>query len=248
MAGWEPRCCPPFSQPSENPKTHVSKHLGGVYLWPPLQAGHGDDSLPFFQDMTKVLWQSSPLWSQDSFQHLSLQSERSKNKCEKSLMIISEVLKYMRDFDTLSPRALFLALSFLSYAKNNNNKIAYPTPSKSSGFCFFFYAVECRLLGYVVMDSGLGDMRKEGMCLFSAEEEEEQKKGHERQRGMKGSKMPTIRVSIALDADSEQISSPEEAKTLTSSHGSHPALRSVLLGPIRVGLGSPFETEAYVWL
>lgn len=107
-----------------------------VYHWPPLQGSHGDDSLPFFQEMTRVQWPSSLLWSQHSCQQLSVQRGRSKSKFEKHLIIISEVLKYMKDFDTekhLRVNHFQLYPSCFMLKK----KIAYPTASESSSFCFF---------------------------------------------------------------------------------------------------------------
>lgn len=69
-----------------------------------------------------------------------------------------------------------------------------------------------------------------------------------RERERKEAKLFEMMVIIALEAAFEQNSSLSGEKARTGSHKSHPALGSIFFGPIKAGLGSPFETEAYVWL
>lgn len=70
--------------------------------------------------------------------------------------------------------------------------------------------------------------------MFSAEKAEEEE--HKTRMRKQASTVPVEnRVRIALDADSEQISLPEEKETQAGGHRSQPALGSILFGPIRVG-------------
>lgn len=124
--------------------------------------------------------------------------------------------------------------------KNNKRKKAYPTASKSSSFCFFS-SLHSRQSGSVAINAGLGH---EGKLLFPEEKEEENDKKEEKE----GNKMTEMMVIIGREAEFEQTSFLSGEKAQTGNGRSHPAPRSIFFGPIGVGLGSPFETEAYVWL
>lgn len=127
--------------------------------------------------------------------------------------------------------------------KNNKRKKAYPTASKSSSFCFFS-SLHSRHSGSVAINAGLGHMSKEGKLFFPEEKEEENDKKEEKE----GNKMTEMMVIIGREAEFEQTSFLSGEKAQTGNGRSHPAPRSIFFGPIGVGLGSPFETEAYVWL
>lgn len=127
-------------------------------------------------------------------------------------------------------------------------------PSQPAASALSSYTAECRLSGSVAWNSGLGDFRKEGKCLFSAEKGEEEE--HKMRMRKQASTMPVgNRMCVASDADSEQISLPQERRLKPAVTG-HSQLSGVFClapsgwagGGWRGGGEVSFESEAYVWL
>lgn len=138
MAAWELQCCPSSQQTSEKPTAHVRAVAFVVFI-----IGHLCRGV-----MGTTLSPSSRKWQESSGQavffgpSIAVSSYPFREEGPKANLksIWLSFPKYWSIWKTLTLRSTesksFPAWSFLFHAKKKK-KIAYPTASESSSFCFF---------------------------------------------------------------------------------------------------------------